>query len=211
MKTEDLIRGLAADMRPGRSLEGGLALGVLAGVGAAALLFALILAPRPGLLPLLAEWRIVLKFAVTLPLAAASLMLALRLSRPAADAGRWALLLLLPVAVLVAGVVAELAATPPATWRSDLIGRYAPYCVSLIPLLAAPVLGALLLALRRGAATRPAVAGAAAGLAAGGLAAAIYALHCVDDSPLFMLAWYSLAVVIVTAAGAVLGRRILAW
>lgn len=73
------------------------------------------------------------------------------------------------------------------------------------------MLGALLLALRRGAPTSPVRAGAVASLAAGAIGAALYALHCVDDSPLFVLAWYGLAIGIVTAAGAALGRRILAW
>ncbi|QRG05759.1 DUF1109 family protein [Xanthobacter dioxanivorans] len=211
MKTEDLIRGLAADGHPGRSLERGMALGLLAGVVAAAALFVLILAPRSGLLSLLEEWRILLKFAVTLTLAAAAVILALRLSRPGADATRPVLALLLPAAVLAAGVAVELLSTPRAEWRADFIGHYAVYCVSLIPLLAAPVLGALLLALQRGAPTRPAVAGAAAGLAAGGLGAALYALHCIDDSPLFVLAWYGIGIGIVTGVGAALGRRVLAW
>jgi len=211
VKTEDLIRGLAADGSPRISLERGMALGLLAGGMVGAALFALILAPRAGLFALMEEWRVLLKFAVTLSLAAAAAVLALRLSRPGAHPGRRALTLLLPAALLAAGVAIELFSTPRVQWQANLIGHYAAYCVSLIPLLAAPVLGALLLALRRGAPTSPTIAGAAAGLAAGGLGAALYALHCVDDSPLFVLAWYGIAIGGVTAAGALLGRRLLAW
>lgn len=211
MKTEDLIRGLAADARPARSLEGGLALGLIGGLLGAAILFALILAPRPGIAALLWEWRIALKFAVTLSLAAAALALTVRLGRPGADPVRPAWALLAPVVLLAAGVAGELATTPRADWRPELVGHYAVYCATLVPVLAAPLLGALLLALRRGAPARPALAGAVAGLAAGGLGAALYALHCVDDSPLFVLAWYGVAVGAVTAAGAIIGRRVLAW
>ena len=57
-------------------------------------------------------------------------------------------------------------------------------------------------ALRHGAATRPALAGAAAGLMSAALAAVLYAAHCFDDSPLFVITWYSLAIGAVTALGA---------
>jgi hypothetical protein len=46
---------------------------------------------------------------------------------------------------------------------------------------------------------------------AGGLAAAVYATHCPDDSPLFVAAWYSLAIGFVAVLGGFLGNRILRW
>jgi hypothetical protein len=100
---------------------------------------------------------------------------------------------------------------PEAKWAGRLVGKNARVCVASIPLIAAPVLAAALLGLRRGAPTRPALAGAVAGLAAGGLGAALYAAHCTDDSPLFVMAWYVPAIAVVTAAGALLGLRILRW
>lgn len=211
MKTDDLIRGLAADARPTRGLGTGLALGLAVGLAGASALFALMLAPRAGMPGLIAEPRILLKFAVTLSLAAAAGWTALRLVRPGARAGEAAWLLLLPPAVLAVGVAAQLLVTPPESWMPGLMGHYALYCTTLVPLLSAPLLGAVLLALRRGAPSCPALAGAAAGLLAGGLGAALYALHCIDDSPLFVLAWYGVAIAIVTAAGALIGRRVLAW
>ena len=131
--------------------------------------------------------------------------------RPAAarTAAAWALLV--PAALLAAGVAGELMTTPGSSWRGRLFGHYALYCVSLIPLISAPVLAAVLLALLRGAPDSPTLAGAAAGLLAGGVGAALYALHCIDDSPFFVLAWYGAAVALVTAAGAFIGRRVLAW
>lgn len=211
MKTDDLIRALAADARPGWRLSSAFALALVVGVVAAAGVFALNLSPRPHLFALLVEWRLVFKFAVTLSLAASALVLALRLSQPGVSAARAGRALLVPVLMLAAGVAAELVTTPASQWRTELVGRYAVYCTTLIPLIAAPALGALLLALRRGAPTRPALAGAAAGLAAGGIGAALYALHCVDDSPLFVLAWYGIAVAVVTAVGALAGSRLLRW
>lgn len=69
----------------------------------------------------------------------------------------------------------------------------------------------VLLALRHGAPTSPALAGAVAGLAAGGLAATFYAAHCTDDSPLFVATWYPLAIAMLAAAGAVAGRLAVRW
>jgi hypothetical protein len=69
----------------------------------------------------------------------------------------------------------------------------------------------MLLALRHGAPSRPGIAGALAGLSAGALGAALYALTCRDDSPLFVLAWYSIAIAIVTIGSAIAGSRLLRW
>jgi hypothetical protein len=50
-----------------------------------------------------------------------------------------------------------------------------------------------------------------AGVAAAGLAAALYALQCTDDLPLFVAVWYSLAIVIVSLLGAAAVPRLLRW
>ena len=55
------------------------------------------------------------------------------------------------------------------------------------------------------------LAGAAAGLLAAGIGATLYATHCQSDSPLFVAVWYVIATAIVTAAGAILGSRLLRW
>jgi hypothetical protein len=39
----------------------------------------------------------------------------------------------------------------------------------------------------------------------------LYAAHCPDDSPLFVLAWYGLAIALVTGAGMLVGSRVLRW
>jgi hypothetical protein len=46
---------------------------------------------------------------------------------------------------------------------------------------------------------------------AGGVGATLYALHCTDDSPFFVAAWYSSAIAIVTLIGYATGRRWLRW
>ena len=55
------------------------------------------------------------------------------------------------------------------------------------------------------------LAGAVAGIAAGALAATLYAMHCTDDSPLFVATWYTIGIGIMALAGSVLGERLLRW
>ena len=211
MRTDDLIRGLSADTRreagPGRAVSLLLPVGLLGAV----VIFALFLRVRPDLAAMLLDPRLLLKFGVTCSLAAASLLLVLRLVRPGARSAPMALALAIPAGLVVLGAAATLGLTPPEAWLPGLVGHNARYCVVLVPLLGAPILAALLAALRKGAPTRPGLAGAVAGLAAGGLGASLYALHCTDDSPLFVLVWYGIGIAGLTAAGTVIGRRLLAW
>jgi hypothetical protein len=90
-----------------------------------------------------------------------------------------------------------------------LIGNNTRASKMAIPLLALPLLAAALIGLRHGAPARPAVAGAVAGLLSAGLAATLYASHCTDDSPLFVVTWYSIATALVAAVGALAGSRVL--
>lgn len=92
-----------------------------------------------------------------------------------------------------------------------LIGHNALVCMVLIPLMSAAPLVGTLIALHRGAPDNPGLAGAVAGLFAGAFGASLYATHCPDDSPLFVATWYTLAVLVVMAVGALAGSRWLRW
>jgi len=212
VKTGDLIRALAADsevhpMPPGRAL----ALALIPGVAIALGLHFAVLGLRPHLLALLGEPWLLFKLCLTFSLVALSGPLVLRLVRPGAGVRRAALRLAIVPASLVAANLAELLAVPAAEWGQRLVGTNAMFCLKSIPFLAAAPLVAALLALRQGAPEHPALAGAAAGLFAGAIGAACYATHCPDDSPLFVAAWYSLAIGFVAAIGAAAGRRLLRW
>jgi hypothetical protein len=212
MKTDDLIHALAAD-HAARGASLGLRIGGAAflGFAVAAVLFAAILGPRPDFASALGEPRFVFKFVVTLLLAASSFGLGLQLVRPGGSTKPWALALAAVALLLGLAVVIELSTLPPGSWRDQLIGSNSLLCLASVPLLALPVLLTTLAILRRGAPVRPAVTGAVAGLFAAGLGAALYAAHCIDDSPLFVAAWYSLAIAIVAAVGALAGWRALRW
>jgi hypothetical protein len=118
----------------------------------------------------------------------------------------------MPLAALAGAAIAiELATTSGASWGPRLVGSNAMVCLTTIPVLAIAPLALVLAILRTGAPASPALAGAAAGLLAATAGAALYAFHCFDDSPLFVVTWYSLAAIPVVALGAIAGRRVLRW
>ncbi|GLK56983.1 hypothetical protein JOD31_003015 [Methylopila capsulata] len=212
MRTSDLIEALAADAatppaRLGRTFAFAFALAV----AGAALVFAVKLGPRPDFVDALGTVRFPFKFVVTGAFGAAAALLALRLARPGASVRSGVLALGLAVAVLGAGVLAELAVTPEATWAARLVGHNWLVCLINVPVLSAIPLSALLIALRRGAPASPSLAGAVAGVVAGAIGATFYAAQCPDDSPLFVAVWYTLAIAIVATVGAVVGSRLLRW
>jgi hypothetical protein len=206
MKTDDLIRSLAAD-QDWQETPVGRALGraLLVALPVAVLIFYVQLGPRPDFMQATRSFFFDLKFVVTLALATTAFGFALELSRPEASASRrwW---LVAPLGLLLFGIALDLA-TQTTPMSARMIGSNSLICLSSVPLLSLPFLVAALIGLRRGASTRPALSGAVAGLLAGGLGATLYAAHCVDDSPLFVATWYSLAIAAVTAVGAVAGHR----
>lgn len=212
MKTDDLIAALAADRGPAapafsRVLAGAISIAIIV----AAVAFMTLLGPRADLAAAAATPRFLFKVLVTLVVVVAALPLLWRLGRPDAlvNGRRW-LLAVAPL-LLVLGVLVELLTLPAAEWGRTAIGTNAVLCLTAIPLLAILPLAALMLALRRGATTRPSFTGAVAGLLSSGIAAAFYAFHCFDDSPLFVVVWYSIGMGFVTLVAAVLGQRLLRW
>jgi hypothetical protein len=212
VKTSEFIAALAADpvpepIRLGRRIASALALGFLG----ALILYVLVVGPRPDLFDAFGTVRFNLKFVDALALAFPAILLVARLARPDARPGALALWLFAPLVLLAAAVVVELIVVPQAEWLPRLVGQNMRYCTTMIPMMAAPILVALIVALRAGAPRHPGWTGALAGAAAAGIAAFLYASHCPDDSPLFVATWYPLATFVCAAAGAWAGRRFLAW
>lgn len=218
MKTENLVEALVADRAAHRksipkALAAALALGGLMSLA----LFFVDLDVGEDIAQAMATWRFdfaAWRFDLKVGMVLLALVLAFRLcmelSRPV-PSGR-AARRLLPLAVLAAMAVAiELAALPSASWGPRLVGTNSLVCLAAIPMLAMAPLAALLLALRSGAPASPALAGAASGLLAAAAGATLYAFHCIDDSPLFVVTWYVLAAIPVVVLGAIAGRRLLRW
>jgi hypothetical protein len=212
VKTRELVEAIVSDidsrgLAPARAL----ALASIPAIAIALGLHLAILGLRPHLISLLGDPRIMFKLGLTILLAVQSARMVVRLVKPAANVRGAALRVALVPVLLIAAVFAELIVLPENLWVRRAIGSNAAFCLMSIPLLAVVPLAGTLLAMRQGAPGNPSLAGAAAGLFAGAVGAACYATHCPDDSPLFVAAWYSLAIGFVAAAGALAGRRILHW
>lgn len=211
MKTDDLITLMTQDapvrLRYGRALGIALAAGVVLSV----VLLVATVGLRHNMATVFETARVCFKIVVTLVLAVFAARLAMRIGRPGAAMRPLALLLAVPVLMIAGAVAAELLVLPQAAWKVNMLGRNALFCLFFVPVLSLAPLAGLFWALRQGAPENPAAAGAAAGFAAGAIAAAIYAWHCPDDSPLFLATWYTIAIAMVTGAGALLGRRWLRW
>jgi hypothetical protein len=212
VKTSELIAALTADpipepIRLGRRVAVALVIGFVGSVA----FYWLMLGPRPDVAAASETMRFWMKFVDSAAFALPSVLLTLRLARPGAKPRALALWLIAPFILLAAGVVAELLMVPQAAWMSRMMGANAMHCTVTIPILAAPVLAALIVALCGGGTLHAALTGAMAGAAAAGIGALVYASSCPDDSPLFVATWYVLATLICMGVGALAGRRFLAW
>lgn len=211
MKTDDLISALAADGRQTTNLDRSLLLALAAGAIVAGVVFFAVFGFRHDIDSAAHTMRFLFKFLVTLSLAVAAIAVVRRVGRPGVPLGTTASLLAIPILLLVAAVAIEMMALPEADWGARAMGRNWMHCLLAIPAFSVPTLASLLYALRDGAPSHPALAGAVAGLASAGIAATYYASNCTDDSPMFVATWYTLAVLVVAAVGAMLGARVLRW
>jgi hypothetical protein len=208
VKTWELIEALSSDLRPARFvLESKLA--VLTGLASLISFGAILLLSRSPHLTHGPTATIVFTASAGFALAAGAFWAAAQLGRPDGRTGfNW---LLLPTAILLAGLSLELSHAPPSTWSARFWGGNPLACFLCVTALSLPILAAALLALRDGAPARPRHCGAAAGLLSGGIAAALYTLHCPEDSLLFIASWHVLAVLAVMLCGAFAAERILRW
>jgi len=212
MNTSRFIETLAADPQP-RGMGMGGKFWIAIGLGAllSAVLFATLVGPRADVDEAMHSLWFDMKFVDALLLALPSALLCWRLMRPDARPGSLAVLLVAPFLLLAVAVLIEMSSVPAAQWGAKMIGSNALHCLKVIPALAIAPLAAMIFAMRSGAPAYPVLTGALAGAAAAGIAATLYASNCPDDSPLFVASWYPLATLIVVAAGAIAGDRLLRW
>lgn len=211
MKTDKLIdmlsRGIEPTERP--NWRGRLALTLLAGLVAAVLVVKFTIGMRPDMDS--AMTPMMLKAAFSAAAAAAILPLAVRLAKPGCPLG-WRLIAVLLFAglSLVAGFVALMGA-PSADRMQAWMGGGFPWCLVMVPILAAPTAAGLVWVMRSLAPTRLTLTGAAIGALSGGVAAMAYAMYCPVDSIAFVTTWYVLAIALCAALGALIGARFLRW
>lgn len=212
LTTDELIGELASDVaRRPPTLAQVVALASVAALTVAAVGFFTFVGVRPNVAEATLTWRFDFKFVLTILVAGSSLNCLYRSLQPGRRQGLAEAMLVAAPLLLLAGAVAELLVLPPTAWAMTAMGKNSMQCLTIIPALGAVPLGAMLLAARSGAPTSPAFTGLLAGLAAGGIAATFYAANCTDDSPLFVLTWYPLAIAALGLTGMVLGRLVLRW
>ena len=210
MRTEDLIAALARDAKPaGLAPAHRLTLALLLAPVMAFAMLILVVKPRADLAAAAGTMLFELKILFIAALTVAAIVLVRAAARP--DGVQPRALMIVPALILLFGLGHEVATQPSSLYMSRLVGRSWQLCLVAIPFMAAGPLAALLLALRSAAPADPTRAGAMAGLAAAAIAALFYGLHCADDSPFFVAVWYPIGIGVVTIAGALLGRRLLAW
>jgi len=212
MKTDDLIARLSADQPPPQRPAGqSLALATVLAIVCAAMAMLLTTGVRPDFASALGTWRFDMKFVVTLTLASSAFFLLRRAIYPEGFERAPVWIILAAPALLLAAVLYELAVLPASAWRPALVGTNWLHCLTLVPLFGVLPLVLALWGIRQGAPSRPALTGFLAGLLAGGLGAAAYAANCPDDSPLFVMTWYPVGILVLGAIGALVGVRVLRW
>jgi hypothetical protein len=213
MKTDELVKMLATGLDAVEPNAAARRYATAMGWGAfaATLLMAVLLGVRPDLpeaarLPMF--WA---KLAFAGSLAAASLLAAMRLSRPGAALAWVPGALAAPVLGMWMLAAVSLGRAAPSQWPELLLGETWNSCPLLIAMLSVPVFVAVLWAMKGLAPTRLRLAGAAAGLLAGTAGALVYTLHCPELAAPFLGFWYLLGMLIPTSAGALLGPSALRW
>ncbi|MDQ0559722.1 hypothetical protein QO004_001504 [Rhizobium mesoamericanum] len=211
MKTDDLINLLTNDSQVRVRFDRVFVSALTIGIVLSAILLLVTIGIRKNMADAIETPRVIFKLCLTLLLAITATRLAFRIGKPGLSLRSATLMLLLPFVILIGGIAMELLIVPQNAWATSVKGRFSIFCLFFVPVLSIAPLTAILYSVRQGAPENPGMAGAVAGLAAGGIAAAIYAWHCPDDSPLFLATWYSIGILLATAVGFVLGRRILRW
>jgi hypothetical protein len=213
VKTDDLITMLATGVEPvsGNVAARRMRAALLWGSLGALLILALAFGVRPDLrhaseLPMF--W---VKLGFPGLVAAAALLLLLRLSHPGMRPGAAWLGLALPWAAVLCMAAWALVQAQPEQRLGLVMGATWRVCAFNIALVSSPVFVAVLWAVKGLAPTRLGLAGACAGLLAGAVGAVVYALHCPELEAPFLAVWYVAGMLIPAALGAWLGRRVLRW
>lgn len=210
-KTEGLIGKLAHQagarhLPKPRTFKAILAIAAMASLGISVVLVLTLVGIRPDFAIAVRRAPFAFKIASMLVLSLGGLVLAGRAALP--GSGRLTPMVFLPAVLVLAFRAVTDHSGLSIMGNSDISVHE---CVLTILGVSLPPLAILLGVIRIGAPTRPALAGAIAGALSGALGAAAYALACKNDGGLFVAIWYPLAILVMAALGAAIGRRALAW
>ncbi|NTF44106.1 NrsF family protein [Rhizobium rhizogenes] len=211
MKTNNLIALIAQDAPVRSHLNHMLQQATIAAILMTAIAFFSVIGFRADIDTAIDTGRFLFKFVITIALAVSGGLVMFRIGKPGLSLRLQTWGLLVPLILAVGAAVFELSVMPSSMWAARMIGHNSRLCLTIIPALSLGPLACFITALRHGAPARPVLAGATAGLMSAGIAATFYAANCNDDSPLFVLLWYPIAISTVVATGALIGRNMLRW
>lgn len=212
MKTDQLIEMLSRGVEPAEKprWKRKVAITLLVGLVVGVALVAIGLGVRPDIGA--ARMPVMWKTLFSATAAIVILPLALQLMRPGRPLGwRIGAVALFFAVCAIATVVALMGEMPERRWEAWMGGAAFPWCVVLIPVIAAPTAALLVWLMRAFAPTRLTMAGAAIGALSGGIGAMAYAMYCPTDSVAFVTTWYSLAIAVCAALGALIVSKFLRW
>ncbi len=211
MRTDQLIEFLAKGVEPERRVHHGrrMALTLAAGLAVAILLTILSIGVRPDMGA--AIMPVLMKAGFSAATAAVVLPLAMRLMRPGRPLGWRLAAVLIFVGLCIAATLIALMGLPSDARLQAWMGGDFPWCLVLVPVLAAPTAAGLVWLLQATAPTRLMLSGAAVGALSGGVGAMAYSMYCPVDSIAFVTTWYVAAIALCAALGALIGGRLLRW
>lgn len=212
MKTDQLIEILSRGVEPAEKprWKRKVAITLLVGLVVGVALVAIGLGVRPDIGA--ARMPVMWKTLFSATAAIVILPLALQLMRPGRPLGwRIGAVALFFAVCAIATIVALMGEMPERRWEAWMGGAAFPWCVVLIPVIAAPTAALLVWLMRAFAPTRLTMAGAAIGALSGGIGAMAYAMYCPTDSVAFVTTWYSLAIAVCAALGALIVSKFLRW
>ena len=211
--TDDLIRSLAADVKPLR--RGATQLRLATGIGSGAAIALVVLwASWCAPLSAIASTGVpafMTKLAYAAILAAASTILLLASGRPGQRVGMRLLWLVVPPVLVAANAIMELSMKAPQLREAALFGSTWQTCILATVGLSLPILTGIVWAFRHLAPTNLRLAGLLAGLASGSSAAVVYALFCPETTAAFLATWYTAGILLAGLIGLAIGPRLLRW
>jgi hypothetical protein len=211
VKTDQLIDALSAGVEPAEKPRWklNLAMTLIVGLVVAVALVAIGLGVRPDIGA--ARMPVMMKAMFSALAAAVVLPATLQLMKPGRPLGWRIGAVVLFVALCAVTVIVALMGEEPGKRMAMWMGNGVPWCVVLIPVLAAPTAALLIWLMRAFAPTRLTMTGAAIGALSGGIGAMAYAMYCPVDSAAFVMTWYVLGIALSAVIGALVGAKFLRW
>jgi hypothetical protein len=213
MQTDDLIKQLSMNVQPvkSQSFNQRFWFAWLVGISIALIMLLSLKGVRGDLSSAMLSLPFWIKWTYTISLIVIGSLLARYFARPENHSSATLWWLVTPATLLMLLAIYDLQQAAPESIHHMWMGHSALVCPWNIFGLSLPVFIAVMWMMRRLAPTQLRLAGFAAGCFAGASGATVYALLCNESATPFILAWYSLGMLLPGLLGAAIGNRVLRW